>query len=482
MTKIFTYGVSFVLSLLLSYAAQAQWCINVNNPNAQLSRPGDIGIGVKCGDGIDAKLHVENGHFRLENPGFANGFIKFINNQNNDEWRVGYDQNSFYTSYKQTAFTSILKNGNVGIGTTNPLQKLHVAGNALINTDLTVSGLKSDKISLLQADENGKLMKSSFSMDEITQNLCAVHNTGVILQEKVASLESKENNNLKKCDDIPDNASYIHRIGMLIDNQVCATQIFQQSEAGIHQIGIKRKSPKVTLDVNGDMRIWDETPADPNNYQGSLLIQGGYNKGFKLTSHSYNKNNLWENRFSILSYNNENGDFASEKRFITMDWESGNVSIGDNMPTEYQLRVYGDVCASNIACNSDQRFKKNITPIKNALAKITALQGVNYDWKVAEFPTYEFGEQRQIGFIAQQVEKIFPEVVITDVDGYKSMAYDKLTAALVEAIKEQQKMIEQLENDNNQLKTENNTLSDMQKSMHERLTKIELLMENVAKK
>ena len=50
----------------------------------------------------------------------------------------------------------------------------------------------------------------------------------------------------------------------------------------------------------------------------------------------------------------------------------------------------------------------------------------------------------QMGLIAQEVEKVFPEVVLTDNEGYKSIAYSKMVAVLIEAIKEQQEMIEEL--------------------------------------
>ena len=70
------------------------------------------------------------------------------------------------------------------------------------------------------------------------------------------------------------------------------------------------------------------------------------------------------------------------------------------------------------------------------LSKVLELQGVSFNWK-------ETGE-KSIGFIAQDVEKIFPEAVATDSNGLKSISYTKLIAPLTEAIKEQQKQIELL--------------------------------------
>lgn len=80
------------------------------------------------------------------------------------------------------------------------------------------------------------------------------------------------------------------------------------------------------------------------------------------------------------------------------------------------------------------------------------LQGVNYDWKVEEFPDLKFSAGRQVGLIAQDTEKVIPEVVTTDNNGYKGISYEKLTPILVEAIKEQQKQMEDIKAENIALK------------------------------
>lgn len=78
------------------------------------------------------------------------------------------------------------------------------------------------------------------------------------------------------------------------------------------------------------------------------------------------------------------------------------------------------------------------------------LNGVTYHWRTDEFPQKNFTDSLQIGVIAQEVEKIYPHLVFTDTDGYKSVDYSKLTPILLEAIKEQQQMIkmQQLELEN----------------------------------
>ena len=86
---------------------------------------------------------------------------------------------------------------------------------------------------------------------------------------------------------------------------------------------------------------------------------------------------------------------------------------------------------------SDENFKINVKPMDNALNKIKGLQGVTYNWKN--------DGANEIGFIAQDVEKIIPEVVrTTGEEGGYAMDYSRMTALLVEGIKEQQAQIETL--------------------------------------
>jgi len=85
---------------------------------------------------------------------------------------------------------------------------------------------------------------------------------------------------------------------------------------------------------------------------------------------------------------------------------------------------------------SDLRLKKDIKPLKSALSTLGKLQGKSYRWKDNNEP--------DIGLIAQELEKVIPELVKTDDKGYKSIVYQKLTAVLIEAVKEQQQEINHL--------------------------------------
>jgi hypothetical protein len=124
---------------------------------------------------------------------------------------------------------------------------------------------------------------------------------------------------------------------------------------------------------------------------------------------------------------------------------SGDVAIGTTDPDGYKLNVNGDVRCISIWESSDERLKKCIEPLKDSLNKVNQLQGVNYEWRIDEYPEQDFPEGKQVGLIAQDVENIIPEVVNTSDDGYKSISYEKLTAVLIEAVKELKEQNEELE-------------------------------------
>lgn len=121
--------------------------------------------------------------------------------------------------------------------------------------------------------------------------------------------------------------------------------------------------------------------------------------------------------------------------------------------------------------SSDVRLKKNITPLEDPLDKVLQLRGVEYDWKDSD----RAKSGHQIGLIAQEVEDVYPEVVVTNKEtGMKAVAYDHLVAPLIEAVKELSRRIasvsdstdslqselEQTQSEVARLKAENEALND----------------------
>jgi hypothetical protein len=128
--------------------------------------------------------------------------------------------------------------------------------------------------------------------------------------------------------------------------------------------------------------------------------------------------------------------------------------------------------AGTLSQASDERLKTNITTSPHGLADVLKMRGVNYQWKAPER-----GDQIELGLIAQEVESIIPEVVRTNSDGFKSIAYSNLIPLLVEAIKdlkrekdqEMERMVKAHRAEIQQLKAENQEIR----------AKLDLLMQHM---
>ncbi|PSR05390.1 MAG: hypothetical protein BRD50_01215 [Bacteroidetes bacterium SW_11_45_7] len=144
----------------------------------------------------------------------------------------------------------------------------------------------------------------------------------------------------------------------------------------------------------------------------------------------------------------------------------------------------GDLCSSTWC--SDRRLKKNISTYKNALSKLKALKTYTYDFIDKE--KIHLPEGKQYGFIAQEVEKVFPNLVIdslthTDSTVYKGIEKEKFVPVLAQAIKEQQQIIEQQQEENatmkEQLQSQNQQIQSLKESKQRQQQQIEALQEAV---
>ena len=129
------------------------------------------------------------------------------------------------------------------------------------------------------------------------------------------------------------------------------------------------------------------------------------------------------------------------------------------------LWIEGDLTSKHFGASSDERLKKDITTLSKPLEMIESLRGVSFTWKKDNKPS--------IGFIAQEVEKVIPSLVLTGEDGYKTVAYGQFTALLVEAVKELKSNQEVLWLANNELLAQNQELSAQNKALEKRITALE---------
>ena len=125
---------------------------------------------------------------------------------------------------------------------------------------------------------------------------------------------------------------------------------------------------------------------------------------------------------------------------------SGLTNINDELRVKDKITLGGDLlCSGDIIAfysTSDINLKENICPIENPVEKIKKINGVEFDWKEG------FGHERaghDIGVIAQEIEAVIPEAVLTRKNGIKSVEYTKIIPLLIECINNQEKRIKELE-------------------------------------
>ncbi|MFN8284306.1 MAG: tail fiber domain-containing protein [Chitinophagales bacterium] len=212
------------------------------------------------------------------------------------------------------------------------------------------------------------------------------------------------------------------------------------------QTGTAGLTTRMIVSSNGNVGIGTVAPNAPLQF-------GNFVSNRKIVFYEASNNDHQFNGFGLnpgvlrFQVNNTGDDFvyfagtsSTTSNEVMRIKGNGNVGIGV-APTQ-KLHVAGNglftgtVTAScGVLICSDIRYKKGIQPLQDVLSKITKLQGVSYYFKKKEFKDKNFNDNKQIGLIAQEVEKIYPELVFTDEQGYKSIDYSKLTPILVEAVK-----------------------------------------------
>jgi len=285
--------------------------------------------------------------------------------------------------------------GDVGIGTANPILELHIA-----DGDTPTARLEQDGSSGFGSqtwDIAGN--ETNFFVRDVTNGSQlpfkifpgADHNSLVI---------DKEN-----------------EIGIGVQNPSYKLQV----ESG----DVYVKSGKIG--VNTEPTTFDFEVLGSAQFDGNVIFKGG-DPSFFLSNGS-----------SWLT--------PTFNTILRLDAANNKVGIGTISPAT-ELEVCGTISATNTTvsmsttCSSDIRFKENVSTLESSLDKLLQLRGVNYYWKAEEFPQKGFNNKNQIGFIAQEMENLFPELVTTDANGYKAVDYAKLSPVVVEAIKEQQQLID----------------------------------------
>ena len=380
-----------------------------------------------------------------------------------------YGKIRFFTGnqiHNQTEKMCILSGGNVGIGTNNPSEKLEVSGNLHLDNGITGNNKAGARLIFDNAYNKRGPNKISFH---------STNKYGFGVESETVSYHTSQDHKFYS------GVSYNG-----IDN-ASDTPNMTISSGGKVGIG---KTPSTHLDVSGD-----------GNFEGDLTV-GGTITG-DVTGNAATATKL-ENTITIgnvnfdggssitpkninIAHTNAGGDhyllFSDDKtgnrqpktndsiKIIPVDgkiiatefhgdgsnltnlplssfwsgssgsdicYNSGNVGIGTNNPST-KLEVNGTVKATNYIATSDRNLKENIVALEkeSVLEKVSKLNGYHFNFKNDET------KQTKSGLIAQEVEEVMPELVMTnETNQTKTMDYSGMIPYLVECIKVQKTQIE----------------------------------------
>jgi len=187
-------------------------------------------------------------------------------------------------------------------------------------------------------------------------------------------------------------------------------------------------------DTNNRLGIGLNSPTQPLHVNGNIRLVAGSSVWIGAESDSGDRLRLHQ---------------SSTNAYI--DWGAGTLYLRSGAATSAargELNGSGDFLVSGNVTGygspSDRRFKENITPVKDALTTILKLEGVTFSWKNGSPLHRMTNVNEDIGFIAQQVQEVLPGIVRENDEGYLSIRERAIVPLLVEAIKEQQKQIDEL--------------------------------------
>jgi len=210
------------------------------------------------------------------------------------------------------------------------------------------------------------------------------------------------------------------------------------------QTQISGSLPKAGGTMTGNIVFADNDKVQMGNGTDMKVYSNGTNgvisvlNGFYVTNNDASENIIYAlPDGSVQLFHNNVGRFMTEAGGCRVDGglAVGTTSVGS---TTGEIRAINEITAYY---SSDERLKENITTIENALDKVNAIRGVKFDWKDDHIKNRGgedgyFVRKHDVGIVAQDVEKVLPEVVAKREDGTLGVKYEKLIGLLVQAINE----------------------------------------------
>jgi Chaperone of endosialidase len=331
--------------------------------------------------------------------------------------------------------THSLYGQNVGIGTTTPSQKLEVVGNIIASGggNITATGT----LSATQIDFSG------FETGNI--NTSGNINALGILTAGTIDFSGTEMGGINTDGNITTS-------GVILGDNIVAVNVL--SAGTIDFIGNETGDLSTTGNITGnDIAATGILSGSTINFSGAEI------GNISTTGNIFGQDiaaSGWLSGSTIDFSGTETGSIST----------TGNISTTNTMLadvfTGHTLNAVDIFVSNSCSCPSDARFKQRIQQFPQALEKVLALRGVEYDFDCAAYPERGFSQKHQIGFIAQELQAVLPELVTTMDDGYLAVDYQKLTPVLVEAIKAQQQTILELQTKLQRMENLNASVSQLE--------------------
>jgi hypothetical protein len=398
--------------------------------------------------GQSAASQFTNGSFNI---GIGQG-IEFTNNFGSNQLNIG---NWIYGN-----------NGSIGIGAINPTARLEVNSGFSNTSGLKLTNLTSaSPTSIGQAigvNANGDVVRITASsscvvpgsgidnvctgLNALQVNTTGYNNAGFGAYALAANTVGYSNTALGRAS-LRNNASGI-------ENSAVGLEAAYKNTTGLRNVAV------------GYQSLYDNQTGNANTAVGSNALSGatggfntaiGINAGYNITSGTANiaigENTAIPNPTGSNQLNLGNAIFGTGLTG-TVDSPAGLIGIGTSSPTN-KLTVNdqntnsvarfdgpgGTQCTiitgTGLSCTSDARLKNSIQSIPSGLEAVTKLNPVTFKWNAG-------AENFQPGFVAQEVEQIFPSLVTTNADGFKSLHQQGLTPYIVKSIQELDKKIEDI--------------------------------------
>lgn len=317
------------------------------------------------------------------------------------------------------------KFGCVGIGTDKPQAKLHVKKDSSLPLALSVEGDTAIEGNLLV--NNGRL---GIGTSTLNKEPLVIRARGT--QEGLIAFEDPNGN--KKWH-IEQNFNGNTPGLNFVETGVKDFRLFIKAGGNV---GIGTSNPQMKLEVNGDISVGSPNPDTTtklNSYGSKLHFLGANDNSDPVWIARYNYNS---DKTSLRINLSDNGNADQDRLEVGYTaWENSTWN------SNFYINSNGSYHSSDIT------LKKDINTVANSVLLVQQLRGVDFLWKHQKTDRGDI--KKTLGLIAQEVEAVIPEIVDTNEDGLKFINYNGLIPVCIEAIKEQQNQINQLQQKLNDL-------------------------------